>query len=67
MTDPLGQITGTDREPAGTPEEGERLEKFTRLELRSTDVGPTNADIERLCDAWAEVGRTILFRMKQGI
>ena len=30
------------------------------------DVEPTQADIEHMLSEWAEVGRAILFRRKQG-
>ena len=44
---------------------GDRLDKSTQLERTYGDVEPTNTDIERLCDAWAEVGKAILCRRQQ--
>ena len=43
----------------------ERLDLSAQPERKYADAEPTDADIERLCEIWAEVGRAILRRRKQ--
>ena len=64
MTDQTKTHGHVEHESSETGEEKARLDTRSSLERRYPDAGPTNAEIERLCDVWAEVGRAILRRRK---
>ena len=68
-----GGFTGSPEEkmtrPKPRPKSSESLDKPNWFEVKSIpdgDPSPDQADIDHLCRTWAEVGRAILARRREG-